>query len=86
MHKQTNRQTDKPTDTTKIMVTWPLTNQCQIYKCRTLFDTMWVADFRQVEPLCVTQLTNTELTEVFRIKQLSSVPKIMQIGLGTLKI
>jgi len=23
---QTNRQTDKPTDTTKIMVTWPWTN------------------------------------------------------------
>jgi len=31
---QTNRQTDKPTDTTKIMVTWPLTNthtQTQLY-------------------------------------------------------
>jgi len=26
-HKQTNRQTHKPTDTTKIMVTWPRTNK-----------------------------------------------------------
>ena len=26
LHKQTNGQTDKPTDTTKIMVTWPWTN------------------------------------------------------------
>jgi len=51
-----------------------------------LFDTMWAADFRQVEPLCVTQLTDTELTEVLRTKQLSSAPKIMQIGLGTLKM
>jgi len=25
-NKQTKRQTDKPTDTTKIMVTWPWTN------------------------------------------------------------
>jgi len=26
VHKQTNKRTDKPTDTTKIMVTWPWTN------------------------------------------------------------
>ena len=26
LHKQTNKQRDKPTDTTKIMVTWPWTN------------------------------------------------------------
>ena len=26
LHKQTDRQTDKPRDTTKIMVTWPWTN------------------------------------------------------------
>jgi len=28
---QTNKQTDKPTDTTKIMVTWPWTNRHFVY-------------------------------------------------------
>jgi len=31
-NKQTNRQIDKPTDTTKIMVTWPWTKNGIVFK------------------------------------------------------
>jgi len=45
-----------------------------------------VADFRQVVPLCVITPMRLELTVVFRTKHCSSLPKIMQIDSGDLKM
>jgi len=39
----------------------------------------WVADFRQVAPLCVMNLMELELTDVFRTKRRRRVPKIVCI-------
>jgi len=38
---QTNRQADKPTDTTKIMVTWPWTNTTKARFSRLLWHPAW---------------------------------------------
>jgi len=37
-------------------------------------------------PLCLTNLVNFELTDVFRIKRHWSMPKITEIGWGILKM